>query len=99
MEAYGWTEGCFFSLFLSCVFIVYVCMYVFLFILALSISRWLSYLSLVSHKFHLCVLALVMFGMVHRNSVEYKIDFTLGAICIFYMFSQLLTNVDCITFF
>ena len=84
-KAYGSAEEWLFLLYLSCLVIVCECIFC---------SYWpflfqdvLSYLSLFSYKFCLCVLALVKFQMLHLNSVEYNIDFTLGAIFIIYICS------------
>ena len=59
----------------------------------------LSYLSLFSHKFVLCVIVLVMFEMFRLDPMKYKTDFTTGAMCITYLFKQLLVNVFCVTYF
>jgi len=84
-KAYGSAEEWLFLLYLSCLVIVCECIFC---------SYWpflfqggLSYLSLFSYKFCLCVLALVMFQMLHLNFVEYNIDFILGAICIIHICS------------
>lgn len=84
-KAYGWAENLLFLLYLSCVVTVFVCVFC---------SYWpflfqggLSYLSLFSYKFSLCVLALVMFQMLHLFSMEYNIDITLGALSVIYISS------------